>query len=72
MNQEQDESIKALSKEGLEYFNKYGKLPSTFAVPKQDYERPRCKILLSLPFGLFIAKEVIIPQTEGALVGPAD
>lgn len=30
-----------------------------------DYIRPRCKIILKLPFGLFIAKYVKIESAEG-------
>ena len=25
----------------------------------EDYIRPRCKVLLNLPFGLFVAKSVV-------------
>lgn len=31
----------------------------------EDYERPRCKVLLRLPFGLFIARYVRVKVEAG-------
>lgn len=35
-----------------------------------NYERPRCKVIITLPFGLFIAKRVRLLKTEGNELNP--
>ena len=35
----------------------------------EDYERPRCKVLLQLPFGLFVARHVTL-KLEKAVSEP--
>lgn len=35
-----------------------------------DYERPRCKILMRLPFGFFFARRIRIPSEPGVSSNP--
>lgn len=40
-------------------------IPSQHKLRKDQYERPRCNVILELPFGLFIARRVRIPLVPG-------
>ena len=39
-------------------------------IEKIEYERPRCKIVMNLPFRFFIAKRVRIERNEDMSLNP--